>query len=319
MKNILSDFDGMSCGQLAISKYLGPDEYKWFASEIHYPSMNVTNHNFPKTVQLGDITKITRTMLPKDIFMVMGGSPCQGFSMAGRRKGMVAKDDLEYIEVTSLLQYNNLKESGFQFEGQSYLFWEFINSIKMTKPKYFLLENVLMTGRNKKWEKIISKELGVEPIHINSNLLTAQNRDRLYWTNIPGVTIPENLYIHISEVIPGAIGGWGKRGRKYKGDEYYTQYATTRKDGKSNCLTKSSCGRFVELSDGSVLPLTVEQCELLQGVPVGYTDVIGVTKTDRYQMLGNGWTVPVIEHIFSFIPEFHLEYNEKGIILAETI
>jgi DNA (cytosine-5)-methyltransferase 3A len=229
---------------------------------------------------------------------------------------MVAKDDVENIEVTSLFQYMNLKESGFQFEGESYLFWEFIRIVKMTKPKYFLLENVKMA---KKWEKIISKELGVEPIHINSNLLTAQNRDRYYWTNITGITKPENNFTHISEVIPGAIGGWGKRGRKYKGDEYYTQYATTRKDGKSNCLTKSSCGRFVELNDGSVLPLTINQCEALQGVPENYTETIGVCKTERFKMLGNGWTVPVIEHIFSFIPEFHLEYNEKGVILAETI
>jgi site-specific DNA-cytosine methylase len=303
MRNILSAFDGMSCGQLAINKYLSKDEYKWFASEVHYPSMNVTNHNFPKTVQLGDVSKITGTMIPKDIFMVIGGSPCQGFSLAGRRKGMVAKDDLENIEVTSLFQYMNLKESGFQFEGESYLFWEFIRIVKMTKPKYFLLENVKMA---KRWEKIISKELGVEPIHINSNLLTAQNRDRYYWTNIPGITQPENNFTHISEVVPGAIGGWGKRGRKYKGDEYYTQYATTRKDGKSNCLTKSSCGRFAELNDGSVLPLTIDQCEILQGVPVGYTETIGVCKTERHKMLGNGWTVPVIEHIFSFVPEFSM-------------
>ena len=303
MRNILSAFDGMSCGQLAITKYLSKDEYKWFASEVHYPSMNVTNHNFPKTVQLGDVSKITGTMIPKDIFMVIGGSPCQGFSLAGRRKGMVAKDDLENIEVTSLFQYMNLKESGFQFEGESYLFWEFIRLVKLVKPKYYLLENVKMA---KRWEKIISKELGVEPIHINSNLLTAQNRDRYYWTNIPGITQPENTFTHISEVVPEAIGGWGKRGRKYKGDEYYTLVATTRKDGKSNCLTKSACGRFVELNDGRVIPLTIDQCEMLQGVPVGYTETIGVCKTERHKMLGNGWTVPVIEHIFSFVPEFEL-------------
>jgi DNA (cytosine-5)-methyltransferase 3A len=242
-------------------------------------------------------------MLPKDIFMVIGGSPCQGFSLAGRRKGMVAKDDLENIEVTSLFQYMNLKESGFQFEGESYLFWEFIRLVKLVKPKYYLLENVKMA---KRWEKIISKELGVEPIHINSNLLTAQNRDRYYWTNIPGITQPENTFTHISEVVPEAIGGWGKRGRKYKGDEYYTLVATTRKDGKSNCLTKSACGRFVELNDGRVIPLTIDHCEMLQGVPVGYTETIGVCKTDRHKMLGNGWTVPVIEHIFSFVPEFEL-------------
>lgn len=316
MKNIVSLFDGMSCGQIAINKYLSRDEYKWFASEVHYPSMNVTIKNFPQTVMIGDVSKITGTMLPKDIFMVVGGSPCQGFSLAGRRKGMVAKDEVEHIEVTSLYQYMNLKESGFQFEGESYLFWEFIRIVKMCKPKYFMLENVKMA---KKWENIITKELGVSPIHINSNLLTAQNRDRYYWTNIPGVELPANNYTHISEVVPGAIGGWGKRGRWSITENKYNLYATTRKDGKSNCLTKSSCGRFAELSDGSVIPLTINQCEVLQGVPVDYTETIGVCMTERYKMLGNGWTVPVIEHIFSFIPEFHLEYKEKSVILAETI
>jgi DNA (cytosine-5)-methyltransferase 3A len=303
MKNFVSLFDGMSCGQLSVSKYLSKDEYKWFSSEIEYSSMNVTNHNFPKTKQLGDVSKITGTMLPKNVYMVMGGSPCQGFSLAGYKKGMITKEN---IEVTSLNQYLNLKEEGFEFEGQSYLFWEYIRIVKMVKPKYFLLENVIMAGQNKKWEKIISKELGVEAIRINSNLVSAQNRDRLYWTNITGVTIPENTYTHLSEVVPGAIGGYGTRGRWCKTENKYVMYSTTRKDGKSNCLTKSSCGRFAELNDGSVLPLTIEQCEVLQGVPVGYTDVIGVTKTARYQMLGNGWTVPVIEHIFSFVPEFEL-------------
>jgi len=303
MKNFVSLFDGMSCGQLAVSKYLSKDEYKWFSSEIEYSSMNVTNHNFPKTKQLGDVSKITGTMLPKNVFMVMGGSPCQGFSLAGYKKGMVTKEN---IEVTSLDQYLKLKEEGFEFEGQSYLFWEYIRIVKMVKPKYFLLENVIMAGKNKKWEKIISKELGVEPIRINSNLVSAQNRDRLYWTNIPGVTIPENTYTHLSEVVPGAIGGWGQRGRWSNTDNKYNLYATTRKDGKSNCLTKSCCGRYAELNDGTIVPLTVEQCEVLQGVPVGYTDVLGVCKTDRFGMLGNGWTVSVIEHIFSFVPEFEL-------------
>ena len=302
---IISLFDGMSCGQIALQKFLANLEYQYIASEVDKAAMNVAIKNFPKMMQVGDVRKFTGKNLNK-IFLLMGGSPCQNFSFAGRRKGMVAKDDVENIEVTTLFQYMNLKESGFQFEGESYLFWEFVRVLRETKPKYFLLENVKM---NKKWENIISNELGVKPIRINSNLLTAQNRDRLYWTNIPGIAEPENNNTHISDVVPGAIGGWGKRGRKFKGDEYYTLVATTRKDAKANCLTKSSCGRFVELNDGSVLPLTINHCEALQGVPENYTETIGVCKTDRHKMLGNGWTVPVIEHIFSFIPEFHLEYN----------
>ena len=299
---IISLFDGMSCGQLALQKFLANLEYQYIASEVDKGAMNVAIKNFPKMKQVGDVRKFTGKDLKK-VFLLMGGSPCQNFSFAGRRKGMVAKDDVENIEVTTLFQYMNLKESGFQFEGESYLFWEFVRVLRETKPKYFLLENVKM---NKKWENIISNELGVKPIRINSNLLTAQNRDRLYWTNIPGIGVPENNFTHISEVVPGAIGGWGKRGRKFKGDEHYTLVATTRKDAKANCLTKSSCGRFAELNDGSVIPLEIEHCEMLQGVPVGYTETIGVCKTDRHKMLGNGWTVPVIEHIFSFVPEFEL-------------
>jgi DNA (cytosine-5)-methyltransferase 3A len=232
--------------------------------------------------------------------ITQGGSPCQNFSFAGNHKGMSTKDN---IEITSLEKYLELKEKGFEFEGQSYLFWEYVRIVEESKPKYFLLENVKMA---KKWENIISNELGVKPIRINSNLLTAQNRDRLYWTNIPGIEVPEDSGILLGDVVDGAVSGFGTRGRKKKGEETYSRYSTIRKDQKSNCLTKGgTCRKYVD-ELGEVHNLTVEDCEVLQGVPVGYTDVIGVTKTDRYQMLGNGWTVPVIEHIFSFVPEFEL-------------
>jgi site-specific DNA-cytosine methylase len=316
--NIFSAFDGGSMGQQSLQKYLDPSQYNYYASEIEHGPMNVTNHNFPKTVQLGDITKITGADLPKDIFLMMGGSPCQGFSIAGRKKGMVANGR---VEITSLEQYMNMVSDGFIFDKkeQSQYFWDYVRIWREVKPHYTFLENVVMKGLNKKWEYLISKELELEPIRINSSLLTAQNRDRLYWTNIPNVTLPENKFIHISEVVPGAVGGAGSRGRLLRGNTKHTQYATTRKDGKANCLTKGgTCRRYTDTS-GVTHDLTVEQCEVLQGLPIGYTDVIGVTKTQRMDMLGNGWTVPVIEHIFSFIPEFHLEYNEKGVILAETI
>jgi DNA (cytosine-5)-methyltransferase 3A len=261
--------------------------------------MNVTNHRFPKTRQVGDVRKFTGKDLKK-IFLLIGGSPCQNFSFAGNHKGMSTKEN---IQITSLEKYLELKNKGFEFEGQSYLFWEFVRVLRETKPKYFLLENVKMA---KKWENIISNELGVKPIHINSNLLTAQNRDRLYWTNIPGIEVPEDSGILLGDVVDGAVSGFGTRGRKKKGEETYSRYSTIRKDQKSNCLTKGgTCRKYVD-ELGEVHNLTVEDCEVLQGVPVGYTEVIGVTKTDRYAMLGNGWTIPVIEHLFSFIPEFEL-------------
>lgn len=304
---IISLFDGKSCGQLALQKFLANLEYQYIASEIDRPAMNVTNHRFPKTRQVGDVRNFTGKDLKK-IFLLIGGSPCQNFSFAGNHKGMSTKEN---IQITSLEKYLELKNKGFEFEGQSYLFWEFVRVLRETKPKYFLLENVKMA---KKWENIISNELGVRPIHINSNLLTAQNRDRLYWTNIPGIGVPEDKGILLGDVVDGAVSGFGTRGRKKKGEESYTRYSTIRKDHKSNCLTKGgTCRKYVD-GIGEVHSLTVENCEVLQGVPVGYTDVLGVTKTDRYHMLGNGWTIPVIEHIFSFIPEFSSQkVNEKTI------
>lgn len=302
--NIVSLFDGMSCGQIALNRiHRGP--YVWYASEIHKPSINVTQFNFPKTIQLGDVRNINKRIIDMffgDIFILMGGSPCTDLSIAGKRLGMITLDD---VEVTSYKQYVKLKKEKYQFKGESFLFWEFVRLLKQIKPKYFLLENVVLKGNVKKWERIISKELGVEPIRINSSLLTAQNRDRLYWTNIPNVTVPEDRGIMVYDVIPGAFSGFGYRGQKVnKEDSFYTRLGSTRTDFKANCLTKTSSTRMVTMYDLNYRSLTVEECEILQGVDVGYTNVLGVIKKDRYNMLGNGWTIPVIEHIFSFIPEF---------------
>lgn len=157
--NILSLFDGMSCGQQAIQKTnLKIDNY--FASEIDKFAIIVTNSNFPNTIQLGDVRNIDTTKLPK-IDLLIGGSPCQSFSFAGKRKGMSTKCEQEILTFN---QYLKLKNEGFEFEGQSYLFWEYIRILNETNPKFFLLENVLMI---EKWEKVISKTLGVNPIEIN--------------------------------------------------------------------------------------------------------------------------------------------------------
>jgi DNA (cytosine-5)-methyltransferase 3A len=132
--------------------------------------------NFPDTIQLGDVRNV---QVKEPIWLLAGGSPCQSFSFAGKMNGMSAQK--QTIEITCLEQYLELKKSNFEFDGQSYLFWEYVRVLKGVKPKYFLLENVVMA---KKWENIITKTLGVSPIRINSNLVSAQNRDRLYWTNI---------------------------------------------------------------------------------------------------------------------------------------
>jgi DNA (cytosine-5)-methyltransferase 3A len=174
--NVLSLFDGMSCGQQALDR-AGIEVENYFASEIDKYAIQVTMANYPNTKQLGSVININGYDLPK-IDLLIGGSPCQSFSFAGKRKGMSTKDSQEIL---TLEHYIELKEEGFEFEGQSYLFWEYMRILNEIKPKYFLLENVMM---GKKWQSILTKAIGVEPIVINSSLLSAQNRRRLYWTNI---------------------------------------------------------------------------------------------------------------------------------------
>tara|TARA_R110001592_G_scaffold9274_2_gene49495 strand:- start:2378 stop:3610 length:1233 start_codon:yes stop_codon:yes gene_type:complete len=189
--NVLSLFDGMSCGQQALEKSnIQIDNY--FASEIDKYAIKVTQANYPKTKQLGSVINVDGYSLPR-IDLLLGGSPCQSFSFAGRRKGMSTKDQQEILTIEHYLE---LKSEGFEFEGQSYLFWEYIRLLKEVKPKYFLLENVMMGD---KWEKILSKAIGVNPIEINSSLVSAQNRRRLYWTNIG--MIPWGLFGDLESII----------------------------------------------------------------------------------------------------------------------
>lgn len=174
--NVLSLFDGMSCGQQALERAGIPVE-NYFASEIDKYAITVTMENYPNTKQLGSVVGVNGYNLPK-IDLLIGGSPCQSFSFAGKRKGMSTKCE---TEILTLEHYLKLKAEGYEFEGQSYLFWEYMRLLNETKPKYFLLENVEM---GEKWEKVLSKAIGVNGIHINSASVSAQNRKRIYWTNI---------------------------------------------------------------------------------------------------------------------------------------
>ena len=189
--NVLSLFDGMSCGQQALERAEFKVD-KYFASEIDKYAIQVTMANYPKTIQLGSVVNVNGKDLPK-IDLLIGGSPCQSFSFAGKRKGMSTKDEQEILTLEHYLQ---LKEEGFEFEGQSYLFWEYMRLLNEVNPTYFLLENVMM---GEKWEKILSKAIGVKPIMINSALLSAQNRQRLYWTNI-GLE-PQGLFGDLESII----------------------------------------------------------------------------------------------------------------------
>jgi site-specific DNA-cytosine methylase len=168
---VLSLFDGMSCGQIALKK-LGAKVDNYYASEIDKYAISIAEKNFPNTVHLGDVTKITSVPYNVKIDLLIGGSPCQGFSKSGNRLNF---DD-----------------------PRSKLFFEFVRILKLVKPKYFMLENVVM---NKESRDIISEYLGVEPIEINSNLVSAQSRRRLYWTNIPNVTVPEDKGIVIKDIL----------------------------------------------------------------------------------------------------------------------
>ena len=297
--NVLSLFDGMSCGQIALNR-AGISYDNYFASEIDKHAINETMTNFPNTIQLGDVTKITADNLPK-IDLVIGGSPCQGFSSSGK---------------------------GLNFEDpRSKLFFEFVRILKETKPTYFLLENVKM---KKEYEDIITKELGVEPITINSSLVSSQNRVRLYWTNIPNVSQPEDKNIKLSDILddiemknPAAIRGRrlnkatiiGRRldergkGQDYNKDVPITQCLEVRDCNvdKSNCLTTVQkdnvltplpYGRHLDAFKKK-LPFryyTTKECCRLQTVPDDYFKVSSDTQIRK--MLGNGWTVDVIAHIF---------------------
>jgi len=189
--NVLSLFDGMSCGQQALER-CGIDIENYYASEIDKYAIQVTMANYPNTIQLGSVINVDGYSLPK-IDLLMGGSPCQSFSFAGKRKGMATKCE---TEILTLNHYLELKSEGYEFEGQSYLFWEFMRLLNECKPKYFLLENVEM---GEKWEKVLSKAIGVNGIHINSSLVSAQNRKRIYWTNI-GMQ-PSGLFGDLTSII----------------------------------------------------------------------------------------------------------------------
>lgn len=168
--NVLSLFDGMSCGRIALER-LGIPVDNYYASEIDKYAIQVSQANYPDIIQVGDVTELDTSTLPK-IDLIMGGSPCQGFSFAGKQ---LAFDD-----------------------PRSALFFEFVRCVEELKPKYFLLENVRM---KKEYLDVISEYMGVEPIMINSALVSAQNRVRYYWTNIPGIEQPEDRGMVLRDIL----------------------------------------------------------------------------------------------------------------------
>ena len=268
--NVLSLFDGMSCGQIAL-KQLGFKVDNYFASEIDEKAIKVAKHNFPNTIHIGDVTQIKGNELPK-IDLLIGGSPCQGFSFAGKKLNFDDK--------------------------RSALFFEFVRLLKETNPKYFLLENVKMS---KKCQDVISEYLGVKPIAINSSLLSAQNRLRLYWTNIPNIEQPKDKNILFKDILnpiyefkPLTKWFFSTWGTKQKINTLRTIDAT-----KSFCITTNkshSKNYYLNTEKTMARMLERDEVERLQTLPEGYTSI--VSKTEAHKMIGNGWTIEVIKHIF---------------------
>lgn len=310
---LLDLFAGYGGAELS-AKFAGIKVKKSYISEINPAALKVLKKHFPNALFVGDVRNL-RAKDFLDVTLITAGSPCQSFSFCGKRKGMVTKTN---IEITTLKQYLKLKSEGFEFEGQSYLFWEFVRLFqeittlqrRMGLPEAkFLLENVNMT---KKWQTIISTAVGVEPVMFDAALVSAQSRVRLFWTNIAKIDVPEDMNIKLGDVIKGAVTGSGFRGRKMKGEDHYSYPQTFRDDNKSNCLVTSlgcvtketgekyGTGFYVTNKNETKL-LTIEQCEILQGLEKGYTDVKGVSETARIKMIGNGWSIYVTGRIMSYL------------------
>ena len=289
---VLSLFDGISCGMIALERAGIPIE-KYYASEIDKNAIAISQKNYPNIIRLGDVTKWREWDVPwEEIDLLIGGSPCQGFSFAGKQ-----------------LNFN---------DPRSKLFFEFVDILNHIKKHNsnvkFLFENV---GMKKEYEEVITKALGHVPVKINSRKVSAQDRKRLYWANFY-FTNPKDKNIKASDVIgcecfAGAMRGRridenGKRADSRK-DLPIVQQIECRKDNKFNCVTTVSKDNVVVFSKERFFPakenrskwryLTADEAEKLQTLPAGYTDC--VSESARIKAIGNGWTVDVIAHIFSYL------------------
>jgi len=275
--NILSLFDGISCGQIALNRANIPYD-NYYASEIKPHAIKCTLDNYPNTIQLGDILNLKGSDLPK-IDLFIGGSPCKGISRLNKNQ-----EGLEHSE--------------------SRLFWEYIRLLDEVEPKYYLLEN---THGNKEATNTITETLGIKPISINSKLVSAQNRPRYYWTNIPDIKQPQDKGITTNDIFDysGVLADecrvkWlnSESGKK----SVKNGYTKVNPYPKSGCLTALGHKKWNEnylYRDGVYRYLSQTEIEKLQTLPVGYTKILSYD--EAYDCIGNGWTVDVIAHILKNI------------------
>jgi DNA (cytosine-5)-methyltransferase 3A len=289
---VLSLFDGMSCGQLALQR-AGFNVSKYYACEIDKYAIQVTQKNFPNTIQLGDVTKVNARDLSK-VNLLIGGSPCQGFSFAGKQLNF---DD-----------------------PRSKLFFEFVRLKNECNPKYFLLENVPM---KKEFEQVITEYLQVEPLRINSNVFSAQDRKRVYWTNLPLNKVPDACYIYIKDIVGFESDipcendvidevkkytsrdfqiSISKKGRirphRFDAKKSGISEVGTLVNPSDKCVTiiASHTPKTYKTNPFEIYELNRNECEAIQGVPNNYT--LPVSERQAKKMLGNGWNVNTIAHIF---------------------
>lgn len=324
IKNVLSLFDGISCGQYALRQ--SDIKYgAYYASEIDKHAITIANKNFPDTIQLGDIKNWRGWDINwEDIDLIMGGSPCQGFSIAGNK--------LDFDDPRSKLFF---------------IYSDILEHVRKKNPEVkFLLENVRM---NKESRDVITSYMGVEPIEINSSLVSAQNRKRLYWTNIGNIEQPIDKGIELRDIllkgnqqgeewlnkykipyektiqILNLEAGEGKIDQICSGylihwqvvnpnintgeylfgcitpDRIYKRQNGQRFNNGKKFYTLTTQDRHGVITEGYIRKLSPIEWERLQNLPDDYT--LGISESQRYKALGNGWTIGIINHILENLKE----------------
>lgn len=316
--NVVSLFGGIECGRVALNN-LGITPNNYFSSEINTNSIKIASQNFPDIEHIGNVTNVKAADLPK-IDLILAGFPCTDLSRAGRQNGFYGIDSLE--------DYLYLKQNNHKFQGQSYLFWEFVRLLGELQPRYFLLENVVMPA---KYKRLITKTLQLKPYELNSSDFSAQSRERLYWTNIdievpihiPRLSVKDILddtvdygfldgqfvpvvdrssFDDYSNKIKGIGGLLSKHSRvninslEYSNlNDFRTESRVYSIHGKAPTMTTGNSTIFK--IGARFRALTVLEKERLQGLPDNYTRVRGMADGPRSFGIGNGWTVPTIEHL----------------------